>query len=309
MRAFFILLCLLPFSLGVQAADAPKIIVSILPLHAIATAVMGDQGSPTLLLPGRLGEHRATFSPRQIAEIAAADAVFLVSPGLEAKLAQMSGGEAVGGKTFIFLAEAPGVERLAARAGGIWATHSHDSETDEDHQEEGVLAYDPHVWLDPENAKAMARAMASHLARLDATNAATYIANSDRFAASIDSLSAEIVRALAPLRDKRFVVFHDAFQYFEKRFDLVGGGSIADVSAAPPSARRLNDIKRMIAEDHVVCVFREPQYDDRFVRAAIEDSGARPGVLDPIGAELEPGAGAYGLLLTGLAHDFAACMR
>ena len=309
MRAFFIFLSLFLLSLGAQATGAPRIVVSILPLHSIVAAVMGDIGVPTLLLPGRLGEHRASFSPQQIAEIVDADAVFLVSPGLEAKLSQMSGSETIGGKSFVFLGEAPGVARLAVREGGSWSGHHHDEEEGEDREEEGILAYDPHVWLDPENAKAMARAIASELAELDAANATSYAANSKRFAASLDSLSAEIAQALTPLREKRFVVFHDAFQYFEKRFALHGAGSIADVSAAPPSAKRLNDIKRMIAEDGVVCVFREPQYDDRYVRTAIEDGGARPGVLDPIGAGLEPGAGAYGLLLTKLADDFAACMR
>lgn len=308
MRALIVLLGLALSAFSALAEGTPKVVVSIQPLHSIVAAVMGDIGQPTLLLPGRLGEHRATFTPHQIAEVASADAVFLVSRGLEAKLAQMSGSEAVEGRVFHFLADAPGVHRLAVREGGVWADHHHDEEEGEEHAE-GLLAYDPHVWLDPENAKAMARAIASALAAIDESNAAIYAANAEGFAASLDSLSAEVTTTLAPLREKRFVVFHDAFQYFEQRFALTGAGAIADVSAVPPSPRRLSEIKQLIAGNGVTCVFREPQYDDRFVRAAIEDGGARSGVLDPIGAELEPGPDAYARLLANLARDFAACMN
>lgn len=309
MRTLIVLLTLSLSGLSAMAGGAPKVVVSIQPLHAIVASVMGDIGEPTLLLKGQLGEHRATFTPHQIAEIASADAVFLVSRGLEAKLAQMSGSEAVEGRAFRFLADAPGVLRLAVREGGVWADHHHDEEEEGGEHADGLLAYDPHVWLDPENAKAMAHAIASDLSAVDGSNAAIYAANAERFAASLDTLSVDINKTLTPLREKRFVVFHDAFQYFERRFALSGAGAIADVSAAPPSPRRLSEIKQLIAGNGVTCVFREPQYDDRYVRAAIEDGGARPGVLDPIGAGLEPGPNAYARLLANLARDFAACMN
>ena len=89
---------------------------------------------------------------------------------------------------------------------------------------EGVLSFDPHVWLDPENAKAMAAAVAAELAKADPANAATYTANAEAFARSLDALSAAIAAELAPVKDKPYVVFHDAYQYFEKRFGLAGGG-------------------------------------------------------------------------------------
>jgi len=217
--------------LASPAAQAePKVIASIMPVHSIVAAVMGDLGKPELLLAGRLSEHAASFTPSQIAGLGKADLVFLVGGGLERKLGQLSGGEAVAGKVFVELAAAPRVKTHPIREGGGW-------EKDE-HEDEGLPA-DPHVWLDPGNAKAMADAAVAVLSQADPGNAALYAANANAFNASLDSLAGEIETALAAVKAKPYIVFHDAYQYFEKRFGLNAVGSIADFSAAAPSARRL----------------------------------------------------------------------
>jgi zinc transport system substrate-binding protein len=312
------------------AFAAPKVITSVVPVHGIVSAVMGDVGQPELLLSGSMSEHRATFTASQIAGLGKADIVFIIGHGLEAKLAQISGSESVNGKAFVALSEAPGVKTLPIREGGAWDAHDHAHEEeghddhghaekkaeeaghDHDHEKEphaeGVLSFDPHVWLDPENAKAMAQAAAAELSKADPANGSAYEANAKAFAASLDKMSAEITASLAPIKDKPYVVFHDAFQYFESRFGLNAAGSIADVSAQAPSAQRLSEVRHKIEETKAACVFREPQYDSRVVSTVIEGSSAREGVLDPLGAELKPGPQAYQQLLLNLAAGLKACL-
>jgi zinc transport system substrate-binding protein len=154
----------------------------------------------------------------------------------------------------------------------------------------------------------MAMAAASELSKADLANATAYEANAKAFTASLDKTSAEITASLAPVKDKPYVVFHDAYQYFENRFGLNAAGSIADVSAQAPSAQRLSEVRRKIAETKAACVFREPQYDSKVVGTVIEGSSAREGVLDPLGAELTPGPLAYQQLLLNLAASLKACL-
>ncbi|MFO1121727.1 MAG: zinc ABC transporter substrate-binding protein [Hyphomicrobiales bacterium] len=304
-------------AVATPALAGPRVIASVVPLHGIVAAVMGDTGTPELLLEGRLSEHRATFSARQIADLGQADLVFIVGHGLEAKLAQISGSEAVNGKTFIEVSDAPGVTTLPIRQGGAWEPHHHDDddgdddhaegEAGHDHDQEGVLSFDPHVWLDPENAKAIAAAVAASLSKADPGNAGTYAANAKTFAQSLDSLESQISAELAPVKDKPFIVFHDGYQYFEHRFGLTGAGSITDISAQAPSAERLQQIRDKLAATRAECVFREPQYDDKVVNVVIEGSSARSGVLDGLGSGVTPGPAAYQDLLKRLADDFRAC--
>ncbi|PZF78857.1 zinc ABC transporter substrate-binding protein [Aestuariivirga litoralis] len=296
---------------------APKVVASVVPLHSIVASVMGDAGTPELLLQGSMSEHRAVFTPAQIAMLGNADLVFIVGHGLEAKLAQISGSDAVNGKRFVELSDAPGVRTLPVRQGGAWEAHDHAHEEDggteaeghdHDHAAEGVLAFDPHVWLDPDNAKAMARQVADDLSKADPANAAAYAANAQAFATRIDTASAGIAAELAPVKDKPFIVFHDAYQYFEKHFGLSGAGSISDVSAQAPSAERLAEVRNKIIAVKAACVFREPQFDGKVVAAVTEGTGAREGVLDPLGAGLTPGPDAYQQLLANLSTALKDCL-
>jgi zinc transport system substrate-binding protein len=290
------------------AIAAPKVVASVVPIQSIVAAVMGDTGTPDLLLQGSMSEHRAVFTPSQIAALGDADLVFIVGRGLEAKLAQIGGSDAVNGKSFIELSDAPGITRLPIREGGAWEPDDDDHAATDAIAAEGVLTFDPHVWLDPENAKAMARAAAASLAKADPDNAAAYAANESAFEAEIDKTSAAVAAELAPVRDKPFIVFHDAYHYFEKRFGLHGAGSISDVSAQAPTAQRLAQVRDKIAASKAACVFREPQFDDRVVQTVIEGTGAKEGVLDPLGATLTPGPLAYPQLLRNLATALKDCL-
>jgi zinc transport system substrate-binding protein len=301
--------CLATFLLSTSAFATPKVIASIVPVHSIVASVMGDVGTPELLLSGQNSEHTASLSPRQMSDLGQEGIVFMIGSGLEHKLGQISGSEAVNGKKFISLSESSGVKTLAVRQGGTFETHEHEEEEHEgEEHEEAILKFDPHVWLDPENAKAMTNAVAAELGKIDPEHARSYKANAAAYVASLDQLAAEISAETKPIQNKPFIVFHDAYQYFETRFGLTAVGSISDVSAAAPSAKRLKEIKDKLEETKAVCVFREPQFDAKYVSVVLEGSKAKQGVLDPIGSELTPGPNAYAELLKNLAKSAKDCL-
>jgi zinc transport system substrate-binding protein len=312
--AHFVAAAVITLFLSVPAAwAAPKVIASIVPVHALVAGVMDGVGEPQLLLSGQNSEHQASYSPEQIKALGEADVVFIIGHGLELKLGELSGSEAVKGKTFTALSGVPGLTLHAIREGGAWEKddhgHAEDHEDDEhDDPGPGKAAFDPHLWLDPENAKLVVAAIAAELSKADAANAVRYEANAKALTAEIDALTAEISAALAPVKDKPYVVFHDAYQYFEKRFGLSPAGSISDVAATAPSAKRLLEVRQKLKETDAQCVFREPQFSDQAVGIVIEGSGATAGLLDPVGADLAPGKTAYRKLLLNLASGFKACL-
>lgn len=322
------LLALAQTSSAAQAA--PKVVASIVPVHALVAGVMEGVGTPELLLSGQTSEHQASYSPAQLKSLADADLTFIIGQGLELKLDELSGSEAVKGKRFVELSDLPGLTKLPIREGGAFAPHDHehahgeskaeDAEHDHDHEGEthaegeerdhdhGKASFDPHIWLDPVNAKVMVAAIAENLSKADPDNTAAYDRNAKAFTQEMDELAADLAQDLAGLKDKPFVVQHDAYQYFEARFGLTVAGSIADLSANDPSAQRLKEVRDKLKAVNAVCVFREPQFSDRAAQTVIEGTSARSGVLDPIGASLPPGKGTYAQLLRNLAAELRSCL-
>jgi zinc transport system substrate-binding protein len=182
------------------------------------------------------------------------------------------------------------------------AAHGHD------HDDHAHGVTDEHLWLDPQNAKVWLSAVAAALSEADPANAAAYFANAKAGKAELDALSAELDRMLAPVRGRGFVVFHDAYQYFEARFGAPAAGSITVSDAATPSAARVAEIRALLKEIGAGCVFAEPQFPARIVATVAEGTGARTGVLDPLGASLTPGPGLYGEVLRGMAASLVACL-
>ncbi len=296
----------------VPALAAPKVVASIVPVHSLVAAVMDGVGTPGLLLSGQTSEHQASYSPQQIEDLGRADAVFIVGQGLELKLGELSGSETVEGKRFVALADVDGLRKLPIREGGSFTAHAsgEDGEAGHDHDHgAGTAGFDPHLWLDPANARVMALAIAAELAKADPGNAARYQANALALAGELDALAAEIASGLSGVKDKPFVVTHDAFQYFEQAFGLRAAGSISDFSGTAPSAQRLKEVRDTLKATGAVCVFREPQFSGKAASIVTEGTTARDGVLDPIGATLPPGKAAYATLLRTLARDLKACLE
>ena len=287
-------------ALAVGLGSAPalaeiSVAATIKPVHSLVAAVMAGVGEPGLVLDGPVSPHVTGLRPSQARIIENAEVVFAVGEGLEAFLPTLM--EADGGARIVELAEAPGVERLDYRDA--------DEDDGHDHEHGGV---NPHVWLDPVNAKAMAAHIATVLGTADPANADTYASNAEALVLDLEVLESEIAAELAPVKERPFLVFHDAYHYFEQAFGLSGLGAIVLNPETPPGARRLQEIRHRIDEEDVACVFSEPQFEIGYVTTVLEGTGARTASLDPLGVTIEPGPDAYRRMLTELTDTLVDCL-
>lgn len=312
----------LAFLLAVSPAEAaPKVAASIAPLAGVAAAVMGEDGPPVLLLPPGRPPHSVAFPPSQARALAEADVVLWIGPGMETGLEAALGAMppawvAQHALTVLYLR---GVARKPSRdlgasadtASAVHAGHGapaggHGDAPAEGHGGHGGV--DPHLWLDPANAAAIARALAERLAIIEPARAGIYRANAERFAASTTALSTDIAEMLAPVRGRRFVVFHDAYQYFEVPFGLEAVAALALEPGQPIGGRRLDEVRARARETGAACVFADAQAPEGAVDGIARDLGLKPGLLDPLGAPLEPGVDSYATLLKRLAEAYRSCL-
>ena len=191
--------------------------------------------------------------------------------------------------------------------------HDHDHEEHKGHDHAGHEGHnhgdhDPHAWLSPDNGAVWLNTIAAQLSAADPDNAGTYFANAAAGREELVALSAEINGILEPVRGRNFIVFHDAYQYFEAAFDFPASGAISVSNATDPSPARIAEIQARVAEQGATCVLSEPQFDPGIVAAVMDGSEANTGVLDPLGSDLEPGPDLYGNILRNLATALADCL-
>jgi zinc transport system substrate-binding protein len=288
---------------GAPALAAPQVAVDIAPLHSIVARVMQGTGTPALVLPPGASPHGYSLRPSEAAVLEESDLVFWVGEPLTPWFAEPLGALA-GDATAVAVIRVPGLTLLPFRDDAAFEADDHVG-----HARQGVGGIDPHLWLDPVNGVVIARAAARALAAADPGRAELYRANAAGFEAEVRSLAAEIDALLAPVRDRPFVVFHDAFHYFEHRFGLSAAGAIAISDATAPGAAHVAGIRDRVRAADVVCVFAEPQFEPRLIATVTEGSDARTGTLDPLGSALEPGPGLYPQLLREMAAGFAHCLE
>ena len=299
--------------LTTTAMAAPNVVASIKPVHSLVSAVMAGVGEPTLIVKGSASPHTYALRPSDAGALESADIVFWTGHGMELFLAEALETLA-GDATVVELAEAPGIALLPVREGGAFEAHEdegHEGETQEEHQEHAHEEHgegDMHFWLDPENAKLMVTHIATTLAETDPENATAYQANAEAELVKLDALEAELAITLAPVADKPFIVFHDAYQYFEARFDLNLAGSVTVTPDVMPGAARIDELKAKVAELGATCVFAEPNFEPTIISAISEGTAAKAGVLDPEGGALTEGVDLYPELLRGLATSLVDCL-
>ena len=311
-------------------AEAPNVVVSIKPIHSLVASIMQGVGEPSLIVEGGASPHTYNMKPSNAAALQAAKVVFWVGPGLEAFLDKPL--DALGGGAKVVeLSEAPGLEKLKFREGGAFEPHEdgdedhhgaeagHDGHDDHageaeasdegghDHHH-GESEFDMHMWLDPMNAKAMAAEIEKTLAEVDPANAAAYKANLDKLNQRIVTLDKSLAETVAPVRDKPFVVFHDAYQYFEHRYKVRVAGSITVSPEVLPGAERISEIHAKIADLGATCVFAEPQFEPKLISVVIEGTPAKSGTLDPEAATLESGPDLYFQLMENIGASLKSCL-
>lgn len=303
-----------------QAAEARSVVVSIKPLHALVAGVMAGAGAPKLLLEGGQSPHTYTLKPSDAHALAQADAVFWIGPALEGFLAKPIAA-LPRSSVRVALSEAAGVRLLPIRESGAWEPHPHgDTHGDahhaagegnhgHEHDHDGADQYrDPHLWLDPGNAQAMVDAIEAALAQARPADAATFHRNATDLKARLARLDSALASQLAGLKGRPYIVYHDAYQYLEARYGLSPAGAITLDPDRPVSAKRIAEIRAKITATGTACVFAEPQFPPAILATVVEGTGARTGLLDPLGTDLSPGPDAYFTLLDGLARSLVACL-
>ena len=269
-------------------AAAPRVVVSVKPVHSLVAGVMEGVAAPRLLITGGASPHTYSLKPSAARALAQADIVFVVGGALESFLGKALGALVQSGR-LVELSALPGL----APAGGSRL---------------GRERMDPHIWLDVANARVIVATAARVLEDADAANGPRYTANAERLLARLGRLDAELARTVAPARDRPYVVFHDAYGHFERRYGLAAAAALTVNPARPPGARRLREIRRTMVTAGVRCIFGEPQFRPALIHTLIEGTAVKVGELDSLGAAVPPGPDAYFQIMRDLARAFVGCL-
>ncbi|HWU63833.1 MAG TPA: zinc ABC transporter substrate-binding protein [Ensifer sp.] len=286
-------------------AEDLHVVASIKPIHSLVAAVMQGVGEPVLIVKGAASPHTYTMKPSDAAALAQADVVFWTGHDME-KFMEKPLASLSGKATAVALLETPAIATLKPREGGTFEPHEHEGEAHAAHDHEEEI--DPHFWLDPENARAAIKAIAATLSAADPAHATVYSENAGRTDADLATLEASIATELAPYKTKPFIVFHDAYQYFEKRFGLNATGSVTVSPEVQPGAARIAEIEKKIRTLGAVCIFSEPQFEPKLMDTIAAGTKTFRGELDPEGASLTEGPALYPQLLQALADNLKECL-
>ncbi|MGI9336642.1 MAG: zinc ABC transporter substrate-binding protein [Gammaproteobacteria bacterium] len=289
---------------GTAASEGPpRVLATIKPIHSLVAGVMRGVGQPALLIEGGQSPHGFALRPSHARALAKAEIVFWVGPALETSLSRVLDRQS----TRIRLVRlGPNDGESGSRSGDAGTGNAnagvHRHEHDHDH-----AGADPHPWLDPRNAHAMVESIATVLTELDPASAGLYAANALSLGSELDALDRELARELAPIAGQPYIVFHDAYRAMEQRYGLNAVGAVRFNPEAPAGAGHVARLLRL-ADSGVACVFAEPQFEPALARRLAEDTGARLGVLDPVGADLRPGPLLYFDLMRANANALVRCL-
>ena len=307
-------------SSGVLKADVPNVVADIAPVHSLVSMVMDGVGEPQLLIPQNASPHHYAMRPSEAKALQEANLVVYLGHDMTPWLEPLFETVAASAEP-LDLSEVDGVLQLSYREGPVFDDHEgHDHEEEghddhDDHEGHNDHAHhdhdgnDPHMWLDPANALVWLDAIASELGHIDPENAARYRTNAKTAKAEISHEIHHIEDRLKSVQGKGFLVFHDAYQYFENRFGISATGSISIGDASKPNAKRLQELKHHFEEEGIHCVLSEPQYSSKLIDSVFGGFKPHIGVADPIGVDLELGSGLYLELLENLASGIAECVN
>ena len=310
-----------------------KVVTSIKPLHSLASYLMDGVGKPDLIVDGYASPHGFSMKPSHAKMLQNADLIFWIGEDLEGFLEKPLKSIAKKAEK-IELIEIKGLNVLKFRERNIFDEHDdhddhddhgkkEDDHDDHDHDEHAKKEehddhddhdgheghahgeYDPHIWLDPMNAKVILNEMVEHLIENDPTNRAKYKSNLDKALKEIDKLTIEVMTDLN--NSVSSIVFHDAYQYFEKRFNVNILGAFTVNTDVMPGAEQLAEIREIIEHDKVACIFSEPQFNRDIINAVAKDMKIKTGVLDPLGATLDSGKDLYFKLIRNMSASFKGC--
>jgi len=303
---------------GTLKAEVPRVVADIAPIHSLVSMVMDGVGKPQLLIPQNMSPHHYSMRPSEAQALQEANLVVYIGHDMTPWLEPLFETIAASADA-LDLSEVDDVLRLSYREGPVFDDHEgheHEEEGHDDHEEEGHDDHahhdhdgnDPHMWLDPVNAKLWLDVIASELGHIDPENADRYTANARSAKKQITRKMHHIEDHLAAVQTKGFLVFHDALQYFERRFGLAAAGSISLGDASKPSSSRLRELKHLFEEQAINCVLSEPQFSSKLIDSVFGGYKPHIGVVDPVGIDLKLGPTLYTTLLEDIALRITECV-
>ena len=334
------------FSFISSAEAEPKVVTSIKPIHSLVSYVMDGVGRPDLLVDGSFSPHTFQLKPSHATMLQEADIVFWIGEELESFLETPLDSIGANAKR-VTLMDSDQIELLKFREKNVFDDHhddhdEHEGHDDHDEHEDHADGHDDHdeheghddhdeheghddhdeheghddhahhhgehdihFWLDPEIAKSIVNITVRELSEIDPNNKSTYEKNA---ANAIDDLEELINVTRSKINsDATYIVFHDAYQYFEQRFGIEVIGALTVNPEVLPGAKQLSEIREVIEHENVNCLFSEPQFNPSIANTIAKDTGIKAAVLDPLGAELEPGKDLYFELISDMASSFENC--
>ena len=285
-----------------------KVVTTIKPIHSLVSGVMDGVSNPTLIIEGSNSPHNFSLKPSHAKMLEEADIVFWIGEDLESFMEKPLNSLAKNAVQISFM-DLKSIEKLKFREmsdHGHDDHHGHEDEDDDsNHDGHDHGEFDAHIWLDPMNAKAMVSEISHELSELDPSNKSHYEKNAEKLISSLDDLI-ERVSTTVP-KNPSFIVFHDAYQYFENRFNIKAAGALTLNPDVLPGAKQISEIQELIEHDSVKCIFSEPQYNPKIVEMLSADMNVSTSILDPLGAYIEVGPKMYINLILEIASSLKDC--
>lgn len=316
-------------------AQSPQVATDIAPVQSLVAQVMEGVGSPDVIVRAGQSPHGYAMRPSEAAALGAADLVVWMgedlTPWLGSALENLADDARV-----VTLLDVPNTVLWDSRDTATFHEMNEDGHDDHAHDDHEIHGdehddhakddhadhanhdehdhgghdhdgLDPHAWLDPTNAMTWLDVIAEELAAIDPANAGTYRSNAKAGQAKLKDLQGTLDNQLTPMRGKEFLVFHDAYQYFEQRFALNTAGAVSISDASEPGPKRLVELRELVKEHDIHCVFAEPQFNTSVITSVFGDD-IRVGTLDPLGMAQKAGIAHYGDTLQAMADEIAACL-
>ena len=301
-----------------------KVVTTIKPLHSLISRIMETRGEPQLIIEGTNNPHTFVFKPSHAKMIEEADIIFWIGEDLEAFMEKPLDSLAEKAQVISFM-ELSSIEKLKFREKNIFDDHDghedehegheddddhghKDDDHDDDHKDAHAHAhgeFDPHIWLDPENAKEMVKIIRDELIKIDPDGQRQYSVNTAGATLELDNLINSVEKELS--KDISYIVFHDAYQYFENRFGVIPAGALTLNPDVLPGAKQIADIQDVINDKGIKCIFSEPQYNPKIIETIGNDMKISTGVMDPLGAYIDAGPSMYSDLINGIANSIKDC--
>ena len=323
-----------------------KVVTTIKPLHSLISNVMDGVGNPSLIIEGSTSPHSFTLKPSHAKLLEEADIIFWVGEGMETFMERPLESIVKKAEVISFM-ELESINKLKFREESIFGDHDdHDDHGDHDDHEEdhddhddheedhddhddhdedhddhddhdedhddhdgheghNHGEFDAHIWLDPMNAKEMVHEIAHELSHLDPVNKDKYNANAEATNLALDEMIDDISQNIN--KDAKFVVFHDAYQYFEERFGIRAAGALTLNTDVLPGAKQIDEIQDVIKDKGINCIFSEPQFNPKIISTISEDTNIKTGVFDPLGANINSDKSLYFKLINNLSEELKGC--